>query len=171
MSLTCQHGSGPPNRVICTRLTIELVSFSFRIRMALGSTIRSIERYAWSISVVFTASSFRTEGGSVIKFPSRRITRGFSVGWDSMRCGTSPVLVERCFFKSDRWRKLIRFSSESVVCDECPSEAKQQIAGGEEGIRAIDESYASRATRLRKACFRTLFGKMRPVRPCLENAK
>jgi hypothetical protein len=40
--------------------------------------------------------------------------------------------VERCFFRSDCWRKLIRFSSDSVVCGECPSEAKQWTAGGEE---------------------------------------
>jgi hypothetical protein len=29
----------------------------------------------------------------------------------------------------------MRFSSSSVFCDECPSEAKQWAAGGEEGIR------------------------------------
>jgi hypothetical protein len=29
-------------------------------------------------------------------------------------------LVERCFFKSDLWRKLIGFSSKSVVCDGAP---------------------------------------------------
>jgi hypothetical protein len=46
-------------------------------------------------------------------------------------------LVERCFFMSDCWRKLIRFSGNSVICDECPSEAKQWTAGGEEGIRAV----------------------------------
>jgi hypothetical protein len=49
----------------------------------------------------------------------------------------SPDLVERCFFRSDCRRKLIRFSSNSVVCDERPSGAKQSIAGGEEGIRAM----------------------------------
>jgi hypothetical protein len=46
-------------------------------------------------------------------------------------------LVERCFFRSDCWRKLINFCGSSVVCDERPSEAKQWTAGGEEGIRAV----------------------------------
>jgi hypothetical protein len=45
----------------------------------------------------------------------------------------APDLVERCFFKSDCRRKLISFSSNSVVCDKRPSGAKQWIAGGEEG--------------------------------------
>jgi hypothetical protein len=31
----------------------------------------------------------------------------------------------------------MRFSSNSVVCDERPSEAKQGTAGGEEKIRAV----------------------------------
>jgi hypothetical protein len=44
-----------------------------------------------------------------------------------------PDLVERCFFKSDCWRKLIRFSGDSVVYGECPSEAKKLTAGGEGG--------------------------------------
>jgi hypothetical protein len=50
----------------------------------------------------------------------------------SSACELVPDLVERCFFKSDCWRKLIRFSRDSVVCGERPSEAKQWRAGGEE---------------------------------------
>jgi hypothetical protein len=62
-------------------------------------------------SVVSTACSFRIGAGSVTKFPSRSITREPSVGLASSACvDLLPDLVERCLFKSDCWRKLIRFS-------------------------------------------------------------
>src|SRR5271154_6955825 len=89
--------------------------------------------FARSNSVVSTACSSRIGGGSVIKFPSRSTTREPSVGMASSCVDLLPDFVERCFFKSDCWRKLIRFSSDSVVCGECPSEAKQWTAGGEKG--------------------------------------
>ncbi len=53
---------------------------------------------------------------------------------------------------SDFLRKLIRFSSKSVVCEERPSEAKQLTAGGEEESRTIYSSYASRVTKRLSAC-------------------
>jgi len=106
--------------------------------MALSRAIpgeQCIEFYVFSRlnSLPSTACSSRVGGGSVIKFPSRSTTREPSVGIASSACvDLLPDLVERCFFKSDCWRKLIRFSSDSVVCGECPSEAKQWGAGGEE---------------------------------------
>jgi hypothetical protein len=41
----------------------------------------------------------------------------------------------------------MKFSINSVVCGECPSEAKQWTAGGEEGIRAVCSRYALSASR------------------------
>jgi hypothetical protein len=111
--------------------------------MALSRAIQAKECIQPFVSVRlnFVASpdcSSRVAGGSVIKFPSRSITREPSVGIASFWCVDLLLdLVERCFFRSDCWRKLIRFSGDSVICGECPSEARQWTAGGEEGIRAV----------------------------------
>jgi hypothetical protein len=103
--------------------------------MALSRAISGEERTElYVFTVVSTACSSGVGDGSVTKFPSRSITREPSVGIASFWCvDLLPDLVERCFFMSDCWRKLIWFSSDSVICGECPSEAKQWTAGGEEG--------------------------------------
>jgi hypothetical protein len=48
-----------------------------------------------------------------------------------------PDLVERCFFRSDCWRKLIRFSSNSVVCDGARLEPNNGELEARRGIRAV----------------------------------